>query len=150
MSEDPIGFDSGDVNLYRYVENNPVEYIDPFGFSQKDIQDAMIYVAAHSGMQPAGTSAILNGGSTGLAIPPLNHILISSEYSAENLTEDKKRQLLQTIFHELTHNKDGLVKTIGNSKGDHDKIRLDAYNFSLKHRNEFSRRQENNECLIKP
>jgi RHS repeat-associated protein len=31
ISEDPIGFGGGDVNLYAYVGNNPVIYIDPNG-----------------------------------------------------------------------------------------------------------------------
>ena len=32
ISEDPIGFAGGDINLYGYVGNNPHGYIDPFGF----------------------------------------------------------------------------------------------------------------------
>ena len=31
ISEDPIGFDAGDVNLYRYVRNAPVELVDYLG-----------------------------------------------------------------------------------------------------------------------
>jgi RHS repeat-associated protein len=31
VSEDPIGFDGGDVNLYGYVRNNPSNFIDPIG-----------------------------------------------------------------------------------------------------------------------
>ncbi|MBZ8181188.1 RHS repeat domain-containing protein [Oscillatoria salina] len=31
ISEDPIGFDGGDVNLYRYVNNSPLIYTDPSG-----------------------------------------------------------------------------------------------------------------------
>jgi len=31
LSEDPIGFASGDFNFYRYVLNNPVNYTDPYG-----------------------------------------------------------------------------------------------------------------------
>jgi hypothetical protein len=31
ISEDPIGFDGGDTNLYRYVGNSPLNFIDPFG-----------------------------------------------------------------------------------------------------------------------
>jgi hypothetical protein len=31
LSEDPIGFNGGDVNLYVYSANNPVLYIDPSG-----------------------------------------------------------------------------------------------------------------------
>lgn len=34
MSEDPIGFSGGDKNLYRYVENNSIRYIDPHGESK--------------------------------------------------------------------------------------------------------------------
>lgn len=32
LSEDPIEFVAGDVNLYSYVWNNPVVFGDPFGF----------------------------------------------------------------------------------------------------------------------
>ena len=31
ISEDPIGFSGGDLNLYAYVRNNPVKYKDPLG-----------------------------------------------------------------------------------------------------------------------
>jgi len=31
MSEDPIGLAGGDVNLYRYVLNDPVNAVDPWG-----------------------------------------------------------------------------------------------------------------------
>jgi RHS repeat-associated protein len=31
MSQDPLGFDAGDSNLYRYVNNEPTNYSDPIG-----------------------------------------------------------------------------------------------------------------------
>ena len=31
LTPDPIGFKGGDANLYRYVGNNPVLYVDPYG-----------------------------------------------------------------------------------------------------------------------
>ena len=31
ISEDPIGFEGGDANLYRYVGNSPTNYVDPTG-----------------------------------------------------------------------------------------------------------------------
>lgn len=34
LSEDPIGFDSGDPNLYRYAGNDPINFRDPSGFTQ--------------------------------------------------------------------------------------------------------------------
>ena len=30
-SQDPLGFAAGDTNLYRYVGNNPLDYVDPSG-----------------------------------------------------------------------------------------------------------------------
>jgi hypothetical protein len=31
ISEDPIGFEAGDANLYRYTGNSPINRVDPFG-----------------------------------------------------------------------------------------------------------------------
>jgi len=31
ISRDPIAFDTGDLNLYRFVANNPAVFIDPTG-----------------------------------------------------------------------------------------------------------------------
>ena len=36
LSQDPIGFASGDFNFYRYVGNSPLNNIDPFGKSGFD------------------------------------------------------------------------------------------------------------------
>ena len=36
ISEDPIGFDGGDVNLFGYVENSPIKYIDSLGNQRVD------------------------------------------------------------------------------------------------------------------
>jgi RHS repeat-associated protein len=34
ISEDPIGFAGGDTNLYAYVANNPLLFVDPFGLDK--------------------------------------------------------------------------------------------------------------------
>lgn len=36
VSEDPIGFAGGDINLYGYAGNNPIEYNDPQGTEHAD------------------------------------------------------------------------------------------------------------------
>jgi RHS repeat-associated protein len=38
IGEDPAGFAGGDVNLYAYVRNNPVNWSDPFGLSRDSYQ----------------------------------------------------------------------------------------------------------------
>ena len=36
VSEDPLGFDAGDTNLYRYVQNSPHNFVDPSGMLRDD------------------------------------------------------------------------------------------------------------------
>ena len=38
VNEDPIGFEGGDTNLYRYVENSPLIAVDPFGTTSFPLQ----------------------------------------------------------------------------------------------------------------
>lgn len=35
ITSDPIGFLSGDTNLYRYVGNDPINFVDPLGLASK-------------------------------------------------------------------------------------------------------------------
>ena len=37
ISEDPLGFGGGDVNLFAYVQNEPINWIDPLGLSDLDL-----------------------------------------------------------------------------------------------------------------
>jgi len=41
LTKDPIGFGGGDVNLYRYVFNNPVRYRDPWGLWSEDVHSGI-------------------------------------------------------------------------------------------------------------
>jgi RHS repeat-associated protein len=46
IAEDPIGFGGDDYNLYRYVENSPITYLDPLGL---DIRISLYYGAGGLG-----------------------------------------------------------------------------------------------------
>ncbi|MBP6940668.1 MAG: RHS repeat-associated core domain-containing protein [Syntrophorhabdaceae bacterium] len=53
ISEDPIGLDGGDVNLYAYAGNNPIMLIDPWGRCQTRDN-----IAAWIGVTATATSAL--------------------------------------------------------------------------------------------
>ena len=66
MSEDPIGFDSGDTNHYRYSKNSPIAHKDPSG---KSIIGAILigigigefFGEMHSGIAPDPDPAFFEG-----------------------------------------------------------------------------------------
>ena len=41
MEEDPLGFAGGDLNLYRYVKNEPTNATDPSGLSPDDFESSV-------------------------------------------------------------------------------------------------------------
>ena len=49
VSEDPIGFDSGDTNLYRYVENSPLDTVDPLGLYGRVLNQNRVILYADFG-----------------------------------------------------------------------------------------------------
>ena len=64
ISEDPIGFGGGDVNLYDYVRNNPLNRIDPKGLAGIGFDVGGAYATGWGGnVDPNAT--ILQGGSAG-------------------------------------------------------------------------------------
>lgn len=67
--KDPIGFNGGDVNLYRYVENNPVNYVDPLG------------------LEPIYSCKRPLGGKPGEKTPPL----VNHQYNCVTLSDGTKK-----------------------------------------------------------
>ena len=57
ITEDPLGFGGGDVNLFAYVQNNPIRWVDPFG---KEVDEPF------DGELPIGHGNLVGGGGGGL------------------------------------------------------------------------------------
>ena len=57
LQEDPIWFEAGDLNIYRYVINNPLRYTDPSGLTQaaEDASTRTIGAGAAHGIARVGT-----------------------------------------------------------------------------------------------
>lgn len=49
LSEDPIGFKGKDLNLYRYTNNHPIDYFDPYGNTKSSSSDGAVSVYYNSG-----------------------------------------------------------------------------------------------------
>lgn len=45
-AKDPIGFSAGDVDLFGYVQNDPINFIDPFGLKLSSGQNAAVAAAS--------------------------------------------------------------------------------------------------------
>jgi len=70
ISEDRIGFKGGDVNLYAYVRNDPINLVDPLG------QDTLQVAISGGLIYGAGTAV----GSVGIAIDGSGNIGVYYEY----------------------------------------------------------------------
>ncbi len=60
LTKDPISFAGGDMNLYRYVRNNPANFADPFGLWPTPVHNAIIDTA-FSKLDPMLREAIKMG-----------------------------------------------------------------------------------------
>jgi RHS repeat-associated protein len=71
ISEDPIGFEAGDYNLYRYVGNSPTNFIDPSGLTgeQPSLLNRITggLRAIGGAIQAIGGGTLAIGGTAGTA-----------------------------------------------------------------------------------
>lgn len=72
ISEDPIGFESGEINHYVYVGNNPLIYNDPSGNVRwSDVGSSTLGLASASAGIFIGTTGVVGGGAMIVAPEPL-------------------------------------------------------------------------------
>jgi RHS repeat-associated protein len=69
ISEDPISFNGGDMNLYRYVGNSPTNYIDPSGLKCECSSTGLSSIGARLRNAAIGAaSGAATGAATGAAV----------------------------------------------------------------------------------
>jgi len=106
ISEDPIGFEGGDTNLYAYVGNNPATLIDPNGQLAFFWHAGITFVAAMNSGQGIWDSAKMawnvmaeDRNSTNPAAYAANiHAMIGQLPSGEYQTIDQARTVTNSIM----------------------------------------------------
>jgi RHS repeat-associated protein len=78
LEHDPLGFDAGDTNLYRYVGNDPINADDPFG------KDAIT----------AAGAAMAKGGALGPDAETVNAFILACYQSGQRKIAARDRRVL--------------------------------------------------------
>jgi len=66
ISEDPISFQGGDVNLYAYVANRPISAVDPLGLASGDWWNPISYFPDLDGARRIADEVLREAAGTGL------------------------------------------------------------------------------------
>jgi RHS repeat-associated protein len=101
LQEDPVW----DVNLYPYVGNNPLNWVDPWGLTQEDIDNALgtVQETQTDLNVPDNVYTIpMPGEGSGITNPFNNTVSINNDY-LKPLNKGWKQRLLETLIHESIH-----------------------------------------------
>lgn len=91
LSEDPSGFAAGDANLYRYVGNNSVNFVDPFGLEKSSTEKRNDVLLAGIGFSEAAPFTIVADAillTSQAAVTNMFSILVPNASAAINIGID--------------------------------------------------------------
>ncbi|WP_413943308.1 RHS repeat domain-containing protein [Bdellovibrio sp. HCB-162] len=130
-SKDPILFNGGDTNLFGYAANDPVNFIDPTGLTQEDLDQALGYLATQRpelffGLNPTFHNISLPFDIGGITLSPGTIFLDFNKLDAGTCEGSAERvgRYVELASHELRHAQDMRRLNIRNilSEARHDKI----------------------------
>ncbi|MDG4551042.1 MAG: RHS repeat-associated core domain-containing protein [Candidatus Contendobacter sp.] len=139
-AKDPILFAGGDANLYAYVQNDPVNWVDTKGLLQEDIdRTRAILKDLHPDLYNDKAKVTFGDipGDAGRADFFTGDVIVSRQFEKE-LTPERRVFLLETLAHEFQHsNQTILERALTNiedllsiEQGRHDKIFRKSMNLS--------------------
>jgi RHS repeat-associated protein len=123
-AKDPIRFLGGDPNLYGYVLNDPVNWVDPWGRTQCDIDTAARLIQeVHPDLKFPRSIEIdptISPDSmvVGRYYWEAQRVTLNPRY-LEKLAAQDADELLVTILHEIVHHNDPLWKVRLDANRDH-------------------------------
>jgi RHS repeat-associated protein len=157
ISEDPIGFEGGDPNLYAYVANSPIQWSDPLGLILTKVavptRTGKGFACVDTGIAPDLARAVAQAQSEGLPL------LVTEGFRSRRQQEEYYKQWQQnpsafpkvglpgTSYHEAGLAVDVSVATLGQhygrwreiarANGLYDDVTGDQPHFQVRHITEY-------------
>jgi hypothetical protein len=103
----------GSSNMFDYVHNDPVNFVDPFGLTEEDVRQLIGIVAQTYpviGNTAVGYADMGDTVGRSQLNPILPNKLLLASSNLGPLSSSQKERLLDTLFHEAQHLTNGFYR----------------------------------------